>query len=335
MRNTTNSRQAGIIFATTLLIGWASWFAIYGFAGSPRLQSDHYPGLSTLVSIAPETTGQDSEHTSNGTVPSDTTALQDPARQPLAKIEGTGGGPHALSMDQRYEAYSSTFNDRETYQKFRENFHEAMALTYGPGEADFLTKLLGVSDWETAKELINERSRVSGKQYNELKLKIGLASGQITTDELLDIAYSGTALPDNTIHKLARTGQFESIRALTSRGFISNVNLVNPLTGQNALGYAVTQIGINADNYSPAQASAAVTSLIAMGVEPMPVSGSTDHLSSILSRVRANNVDVKLAMADALLRSGVPLQRRHINMMRALPKGPTKEKVVKFFANNS
>ncbi len=299
---------------------------------SPAQEDDPAPSSLATVDSADseEQRGSDSSTSVDAIV-----ALPGSLESKRARVRdfAAENGYSNAQIRQTTNGLASAFFDPKNIDATRDRIFSELEKNVGTAEATFYSSAIDANDWNEAKRLINERSLVSGQNYDDLRLKIGISTGEITVDEIAKIVNRGTAIPPNAIHTLARGGHIDKIVELVEQNYLANPNTVNPINGRNALSEIINHIGLKGYKYSPEDAREAVEKLIAVGIETKPQNGTFDPLDYALRSVKSHNTKVKVAMATALISNGVPFEDSHRELIEAIPPGKNKDEFVRAFAN--
>ena len=105
------------------------------------------------------------------------------------------------------------FVDPEGSAEFQSALQDALSKTHGAEEASFYLDYMNARSWDEVERIISERSVVTGQNYNELRMQAALSMGMgaNNADEILRLAELGTPVPENAIHRLARSGDVETV----------------------------------------------------------------------------------------------------------------------------
>lgn len=329
-------RKAILILAVTGLVIVATWLPRLGISTSDRavptdtpqpLHSEAASGLS------------DQDRSENEPI---TNVTEDSALDPqsleakrirASKNAQLNTGLSAGQLQENRKFLFDSFYNPETSNQFYAELHQTLSELYGTEEADFLTSLTVMTDWDEIKQQVTLRRDVTGQNYDDLLLTVGLAHGKITTEEIESIAVTGRELPNNTIHQLARHGRIDSIADLADRGLLVDLNYQDPVTGTNAIGVLVQNIGYFPSEYEPKEAADALRKLIELGIETKPQNGTLDPLDYALMANRSN-AHLKLVLTEVLLEQGLPIEESHREQIARMPEGPIKEGFLELFANS-
>lgn len=239
----------------------------------------------------------------------------------LDEIERSSLAPTAVTSDDQAElARDATLAEVLTEK------HAELVAMYGAEEADFRAAIITtVGDWQKTKELITQREAETGANYSELLMRAGFASGDILADEIIELVDNGVPIPDYAFHRLAYAGKAETIAALVEHGYFSNVNLLNPATGANAIGTFIQRAGHLPDRYPPEKARDILRQFIEIGVDPRGC------MTQALRNVNSSNADTKLALVKELVKQGVPLTEQDRKLVAKMKDGPYKERFLSLF----
>ena len=235
-------------------------------------------------------------------------------------------------MDELVAATTEAFySGPDSLSEHLSEMHARVAEEYGEEEADFrLSVTLAATDWDEIKNLVANREAVLGTsgQYNQLLLDTGLITGQISYQEIAELAYSGSVLPENAIYELASKGRIDLIAQLSEGNLLTNPNYEQPFVGRNAIGALIQHASYRQEDYESAEAIGnAVDTLIDAGVVPMPSHGGLGPMDHALTNVSDRNFEVRMTIVKKLLEHGVPFEQSHMQLISALPEGRNKEEL--------
>lgn len=199
------------------------------------------------------------------------------------------------------------------------DYHAQLVNHVGVDEADFrLAVISAMGDWKQVKEIVSQRSATTGRDYGELLMEVGLVTGDITSDEIVELINNGTPMSEETFEWLTYNGHVEAFTDLASRGLLVDINRPNPVTGRNAIGSYIQHVGHFPGNYSEEQVNTELEQLIGVGVDPR------EALSAALTSVNPSNAELMLAMASTLIDQGVLPDDEHYNLLASMKDRPYK-----------
>jgi len=313
---------------TTRILWVAFALLVLALLGYAVLQPVSNDSAGTASVTEYSTSGVDSGPLGSEETPTATQAQDNAAENPAGTVVPTLG-EETPSEEERLKLLSAALDDPRTYAAI----HEVLENSVGTAEADFHLDLMNISSWDEASQRIDEQSKLTGQPYNDLRMKIGLSSGRISADEIIELAMAGTPIPDNAVHKLARAGRVDTIAALVQRGMIQDINSFDPASGRSVLNEFVRGAVAHPQDHSAAEVAAAVQTLVGLGAGVSPQAASQDPLYHALRRTYPHNAEISYAITAELLRQGASVDQRHRELLEALPTGITKSKFAKLFAN--
>ncbi|TVQ44151.1 MAG: hypothetical protein EA371_13965 [Gammaproteobacteria bacterium] len=186
-----------------------------------------------------------------------------------------------------------------------------MVSVFGDDETAFRLKLIEShgESWSVIRQLLDDRAKATGQNYDEMKMYLGMASGEMTVDEMQQLLHAGVPMPESIVVNLAGNGQIDEIVELDRRGLISSHHLNMRVGRPNALMRLADHV--SAQSYSPAQAAAAFNQLLETGLQPVGENDS-DLVTYVLTGRRWGNPEVPLEIARSLIDGGaVSLTAEH------------------------
>lgn len=199
------------------------------------------------------------------------------------------------------------------------DIHEQLENRVGQEEADFRMALGNAAgDWEEVKRLIAERAQQTGQDYRPLLMELGIGTGQIPPNELMELLDAGIPLPDNAFDHLKYQAELDLIEGLANRGIVVDWNAPDPITGTNVLGNYVRNVGDAPFKYTEEQIADSLDRFLALGVT------SDDGFRQALESANPSNAEQMRYIADLLMRRGVVISAEHRRKVENMRDGPYK-----------
>lgn len=255
-----------------------------------------------------------------------TTAVSPPAVPP------SGSTGDAAQLREMADAWTELATQLPAFREGRgELYAQWRALlddSLGSDEADFYLALMGGDlSWPEMRALIHEHSRLTGQDYRELELQLGLNSGEISLEELEQLAAGGLPLPDWSALSLAWQGRVDDIASLAARGHLSDLDIRNPLNGNTTLGTFISHVA--GGQMAPEEAARNMASLLALGVDTTETTRGQDALAQVLSRVGPGNAVGMHALAEMLIAHGHPVTAQHLELASRIASPGISDRMVR------
>lgn len=223
--------------------------------------------------------------------------------------------------------FEATFGNPDVLGQVNQILYDELVTTVGSSDADFIAGLAKLNDWEQIKARINSR----GGNNSELLMRYGLRSGQISANEIVELARSGAEVPDSAILNLVGTLPIDEVLSLRNQGVPIDLTYQNPFSGKNALGQFIMRAGASPEKYKQSEVTDTLRKLISTGVEFNPQGVEQTPLDYALKRVNTNNAEQKIAAIKVLLEHGVVFEQRHKELVDRMPSGPGKDQLLALF----
>lgn len=328
--------KATIVLGTLSVVATAVLFWLLE-SEQPSTEHEHLHPSPDIDVAVDEFAATQSQYSTSDLATSSYTSIDKKLNQQRANATQNTGLTETELNAARSAVYEA-FYDPQSSAKVMTEIHEQLTNHVGAAEADFLFAIVNAgSDWEKAKQLLNERESSFGDshRYDALLLDTGINSGEISAEEVETLVSRGTAiLPDNIVYRMANNGNIEAIKGLADRGLLGYPNYEHPTLSMNAIGAFIHHASLNPDNYDPALVQEQLSVLIDVGIEIQPTSGALDPLDLALQRTYDENADVKYAMVKTLIRKGVRVEESHREALRRMPDGVAKDRLERLLANN-
>lgn len=221
--------------------------------------------------------------------------------------------------------------------EFLARLHGQLKDQVGVEEADFQLNVVNAAgDWQEVKSIIADRATFMGgpEYYDSLLMDVGIRTGGISAEEVEILVGRGAALPPDAVFGLASQGNVEAIKGLDQRGLLVDRNYEDPMLSMNAIGAFIRRVSNYPGEYDPEIAREGLSTLINIGVETQPTSGSLDPLDFALQYTNKDNADIKLAIVKALIENGAVVEESHIELLRQIRDVSTRKQLEKMLARN-
>ncbi|MEO1019586.1 MAG: hypothetical protein AAFY56_18135, partial [Pseudomonadota bacterium] len=245
-------------------------------------------------------------------------------------------GMTAEEIEEQLKLYDEFTDPNDEHEEEYADLHEQLENTVGQDEADFVLALMNQgANWQGIKDLIENRLAAGGDpvQLNDLALKLGLNSGQISAAEIEAYMARGATLPEEAIYNLAARGAVDTILDLTSSGTVRSDQYRHPLVGTNAIGALIERTTYTPTDHSPDEIAQTISALVKLGLTVTPSHGSYDPMDYVLRHPRDRNIDIKVAIVEELLRQGAVVTDDHRQSLQEIPDEELRGKLERALVN--
>ena len=186
------------------------------------------------------------------------------------------------------------------------------------GEVEFRKQTLGFDmGFDELSQLYTERSKTTGLNYDQEMLGNSQIYKDISVDELDALLAKGNILPAGIINHISKYQRADLLKNLHDKGYLNNVNYVNPYTHRNALEEFVNQYTSSAGGaVDGAKSVNYIDQLLAVGAAPSTNDNTRDALDFALQNMSTTNTDKVIDVVQKLLNAGLKIEASHVELLK-------------------